>query len=272
MALALGSVFMIGALTAIIGVVTVIVMLFLMRPEALPALVSRPLSWSLELPGGLPAATAKDLFDEGVDHYGQGNNADALQNFYRALTADPTNASAEKFSLAAGELLVLDALTAHKDEAVADRKRREAERDKLLRDAKRSGRTGRAARAALEKEHRDDPVVVDALGLKKRKEVLELEASLAQAADLSASQEYTEAIEHYRKVLDESRDATLRKTAAAGLRLCERELAHSVAVPWSEAVMLEATGQPGAKAKFEEILSLHPTNPSAKLHIDRLER
>jgi len=272
MAIALGSVFAVGAVVAVLGVATVIIMLFLIQPEPIPELLSRPLSWSLDLPDDLPEADAKDLFQTGVDKYGDGKSDEALEFFYRALAADPANVSAEKFSFAAGEIMVLDELAIHKKQAVEAHRAREARRDKLLRQAKRSGRTGRAARASLEDEYRDDPVIMDAMDWKKRPEVLALESSLAKAADLGASENYTEAIKHYRQVFDQSNDVTLRKTAAAGLRLCERELARGVAVPWSEAVVQEATGQPGAKAKFEEILSKHPTNPSAALHIARLQR
>ena len=268
----LTGVFALGAVIAVIGVLAVIAVLYFSQPDPIPNLVSRPLSWSLDLPAGQADMPISDLFDKGVEKYGEGKNAEALEYFYRALSADPANESAEKFSFATGEVLVLDALSAHKETVVQARKARETNRDQMLRDVRRSGRTGRAARAALEKSFRDDPVVIEAMGWKKRPEILALEATLAEAADLSASESYAEAIERYRTVFDDAPEPTLRKTSAAGLRLCERELARTVAVSWNEAVLLEATGKNNAKAKFEEVLSQHPTNPSARLHVQRLQR
>jgi len=272
MAVALGSVFVIGAGVAVVVVVLIIAVVFLTRPEPLPVIVPHPLAWSLDLPGGLESASADALFEDGVAKMRDGKNRDALQDFYRVLTADPTNSSAEKFSFAAGELMVLDSLAKRHKEVIKARKERDAKRDKLIRDTKRSGRSGRTAKAKLEEEFRDDPVAIEAMGWKKTPEAAALEKTLAEAADLNAAEKYLEADEKFRNVLDKSNDPTVRKAAAAGLKVCQRELARSVAVPWQEAVMLDATGASGADTKFKEILSAHPTNASAKLHKARLER
>ncbi len=271
MAVALGSFFLIGIGIAVVFLVVVVAAFALTRQEPLPVTVERSPAWALDLPGGLESASADSLFEDGVAKMRDGKNREALQDFYRVLTADPANASAEKFSFAAGELMVLDALAARHKQVVKARKEREARRDKLIRDAKRSGRTGRTAKATLEAEFRDDPTAMAEMGWAKTEAAIALDKTLAEAADSSAAEAYNDADEKYRKVLAESKDSTLWKTAAAGMKVCQRELARGIAVPWSEAVMLEATGTAGAQPKFEEVLSAHPTNASVKLHLARIE-
>ena len=271
-AVALGSVFVIGAVLAVGVVAVIVVALVMTRPDPLPVIVPHPLAWSLDLPGGLESASADALFEAGVAKMRDGKNREALQDFYRVLTADAANMPAEKFSFAAGELMVLDALSEHHKHVTKARKDQDARRDKLLRDTRRSGRAGRDARAAIEEQFRNDPKAIEEMGWKKTPAAVALEKALAEATELNAAQKYVEADKKFRKVLKETQDPAVRKAALAGLTVCQRELARTVAVSWHEAIMLEATGQPGSQAKFEEVLSAHSTNPSAKLHVARLKR
>lgn len=261
----------IGALGAIVlTAVVVLALLMWSADEAIPQIEAQPPRWTLTLPSGLPAATAGDLFDAGVAKMRDGDRKGALQDFYRVIQADPRHPSAERFAFAAGELLTLDTLQKRLDTAVAARKQREAQRDALLRDAKRGDKVGRQAQLDLEARFREDPVVIDAMGWSKTEGMLALEAQARDAAELLAELNYAEAAARYRTVLDGATDPTLRKTAAASLMVCQRERAREKAETWRKAVMSEATGdRAAARAAFQELASSDPTNVSYRLHLDR---
>lgn len=269
--LAVGMVVTVLAFLGVVLLGAILVLLYFSLDERLPTIPASPPAWKLQLPPGLSSATANDLFDAGVGRMREGDRRGALQDFYRVLEADPGNSSAEKFAFAAGELLVLDALQGRMEQQVADKRKLEAERDRLLRDARRAGRIGRVAVAALEQRFRDDPVVIAERNWKKTDKMLALEQKARDAADLLNELKYAEAAKLYLDVLKGSNDPTLRKTAAAGLKMSQREVARAHAPQWTRAVMTEALGdRADAHRQFRDLAAEDPTNASYRLHLQRL--
>lgn len=257
---------------AALGLLAVTVILVMIAADTpLPDIPPRPPAWHLDLPGGLESAPANELFGTGVTRLSEGDYRGALEDFYRVLDADPGHRSADRFAFAAGERLVLDTMQRHLEQQIAAQKAREAERSKLLRDSRRSGRVRRNAQAALEERFREDPVVIEAMGWKPTERLVALERKTEEAAELLDKLSYAEAAARYQEVLDGSRDPALRKTAAAGLKVSQREIARGHAETWRRAVLAEATGSPDdARPLFQELASADPANVSARLRLERL--
>lgn len=262
-----GLVALVAALAVVIGILAV----YPTGPQR-PELEPTPPDWVLQLPGGLPQATITELFEQGIAAMRERENRDALEAFYRALTADPGNTTAERLAFVAGEFVVLDAIEPQLREDASARLTREARRDSLLEEAPKRTARGRRAQATLEEEYREDPLVIEAMGWEPGPETVAAKARIDEAAALEAEEDWAAAAAVYDEVLAVTRDPSLRKTATARQRIAQRELAREVAVDWRAGIEHESWGRlDEARSHYQRVLEVDPGNVSIRLRLERLD-
>ncbi len=257
---------------AVLVLVLVIVFVALsIQPKGPPVFDPRPPQWYLELPPNLPAAPVDTLFEQGREKMRARDHRAALQDFYRVLQTDPGYLYVDKFAYAAGETLVMEALSKEFASRSKARAEREAERDQLLAQSRRSGRVGNEARLKLKQKFKADPLVRQELDLPAPDDIVAVEKRAAEGTTLFAENKYDEAAKAFEEVLRQSEEPATRKQALANLRLAQKEIARVTAPTWSLAVMLEAEGKRAeAKQLFQELATGHPTIFSAQAHLARL--
>lgn len=226
----------------------------------------RPLAWALTLPGGLAPVDIDTLQKQGISALQSGDNKTALQDFYRILQTEAGTASAERLAFAAGEYVILDSLQTELEASTKTRLAREQRRTELLADATSGGSRRKPAVEALVKDFRDDSVVNSTLAWTPSEASKQLSRDLADAAVAQDDSQWARAVELYTKVLPKVSDPIQRKTAYAGVEACRRELARDVAADWRAAVLASANGDTStAKAKWDAVIKVDPTNPSARI-------
>jgi pSer/pThr/pTyr-binding forkhead associated (FHA) protein len=233
----------------------------------------QPPRWHLDLPPSLAAAPVDTLFDEGMEKMKRDHDArGALQDFYRVKQADPGYRDVDKFATAAGEALVLAALEREFKARAATKARRAEQRDDLLATWRKAKGAAKArAERTLETEFRSDPVVIDALGLDPSPEAQQAEAKVAQAIDQLNANELDAAARLFQEVLASSDDAALRRQVLAQLKLVQPNVARTSADLWQRGVLAEAAGRTDeARDLFTRLAKAHPSNPSARAHLERL--
>lgn len=233
--------------------------------------VAGPPRWKLTKPGNLAAADVRTLQTAGMDALRKGDNKGALLDFYRILEVDPGRPSAERLAFAAGEYLVLETLQDELKATGEARLAREKKRDDLLKIAKGTGPTRKAALDELVAGFRDDPIVVKALDWTTSDEAAKIDKQLADAAVKQDGDEFAAAADLYQAVYTASLDASQRKTARAGWKASRRELARETALEWRAGVVAEADGDlAAAKDHYAAVKKVDPTNTSVRLRLDGL--
>jgi len=239
----------------------------------LPIRAPQPPTWALELPGGLPAATVKELSDQGIEAMRQRDNRSALVAFYRALVADPGDPYSERLAFLAGEFVVLDAMEASLEDEVAAHEARQARRDQLLADVSGGGARARSSLARLQEEYRDDPLVIQQMGWQPGEVGVQVQDLLDQATEAEALEKWADAAELYAQARATAMDPDKRRLATTRERVVRRELARLVAVRWRQGVSAEAWGRlDEARGHYQAVLEVDPHNASARLRLERLER
>lgn len=268
-----GMLVFVGMLAVLVVVLVGVFVAIKLRPEGPPVFEAQPPRWSLKLPTGLEAAPVNQLFDQGRAKMRSGDRRAALQDFYRVLQTDPGYAYVDKFAFAAGEYMVLEVLQKEFSTRASVKTDKDAERDRLLRDWQNGSRTAKLrAETILKRKFKDDPQVIEALGLPAPQAQVELDKAAADATAEMANGKYDAAALLFAKVLAGSQVPATRKQALASLKLSQKEVARASAPDWRKAVMLEAEGKkPEAKTTFQALQTAHPANASAPLHLKRLE-
>ena len=260
------------ALVATVAIVGVVAAGSMSHHQVTPPRAQLGPTWRLELPPGLPPSQVPTLFDEGVQAMLQQHPRDALERFYRVLLAEPGNPAAERWSVAAGEHLMLQAMHEQLKKRAAERQEREARRDELL---ERWGNT-RFRRRAVEREFeaaglRDDPKVLTTLGWTPSNAEKELGKRVDTAFDLANRGQLGEAEAAFRGVLATSQNPVVKSRAAVGLQACRDRLSAQAAVTWREGVLAELRGDVDeARQQFRKVLEADPNNPSARAHLSYL--
>ena len=136
------------------------------RAPATTTVASVAPTWSLDVTDAPGTADVGVLFDAGLESMRQRDHRAALRAFYQALSAEPDNASAERFACVAGEYVLLGTLQPALEEKERSVRAAAQRRDELLGEAARGGRRGRAAADALATEFRNDPVVLETMARK----------------------------------------------------------------------------------------------------------
>ena len=251
--------------------VMVIVVVFALQPGAAPAFPQERPAWELQLPGDLPEANLDDLAETGRQRMAQGDRKGALQAFYRILDTDPNRFNhIDNFAFAAGEGMVMESLRAEAQKRDDARVKREKRRDQLLVDAETRGRRAVNARRALEKEFREDPVVIDHFDWRATDDMVAFEKKAAEGKKLVADTP-NEAIAPLMEVLAHSTDKELRQQAVASLDAARVAISRATAADMAQGVMLQASGETDlAKAKIGSIAAEHPAHPSARLRLAKL--
>ncbi|HHO52652.1 MAG TPA: FHA domain-containing protein [Deltaproteobacteria bacterium] len=267
-AILLASVLTLGALAVVTLIVVGIGVYFLSGPPTPIAVEAQPPRWELDLPQGLPAEEVPALTEQGMKNVMENNYRDALQDFYRILLASPGRHGVGTKAFSAGQLMVMDVLAEDFKVRAAERSEYEAKRDELLRQLGRS-RTKERAKSKLITNHRDDPIVIERLGLKPSEERVKLDTMMADATFQVQAKSFGEAADLYSEVLSKATDPEMRAAAIQGLKTSRRQLAQQSSAAWTEAVMLKATGNKGeAKKKFKELIEAYPQLPSAQAHLE----
>jgi len=256
---------------ALLLVVVVVVVLVAMQPSAAPSFPQDKPAWRLQLPGELPEANLDDLAETGRTRMAGGDRAGALQAFYRILDTDPNRFNhVDNFAFAAGEGMVMDALRADVATRDAARVKREKRRDELLVKAETRGRRAVRARDELERDYREDPVVIDHFDWKATDDMVAFEKKAAEGKGLVAESP-DQAIAPLMEVLANSTDKELRQQAVASLDAARTAISRTTAADTAQAVMLQASGEVElAKAKLGSIAAEHPAHPSAGLRLAKL--
>jgi len=243
------------------------------QAPATNTVVSGPPTWTLDVNEAPGSADVGVLFDAGLESMRQRDHRAALRAFYQALSAEPNNASAERFAFVAGEYVLLGTLQPALEERERLLRSEARRRDGLLGDAARGGRRGRAAADALASEFRNDPVVLETMGWGSSSQTRQLQTRVGDAAEAVTREAWAEAVAIYEEVLAEAPDATLRKTARGGLRVGRRELARGASEYWRAGILAEAEGNTNkARGYYEHVLGSYPGNPSATLRMEQLTR
>ncbi|MFT7519446.1 MAG: pSer/pThr/pTyr-binding forkhead associated (FHA) protein/tetratricopeptide (TPR) repeat protein [Kiritimatiellia bacterium] len=228
--------------------------------------------WQLELPAGLPPTQVPVLFDEGVSSMLQQEPRAALERFYRVLLAEPGNPAAERWSVAAGEHLMLQAMHEELIAQAEVRSAHAANRDTLLDQWSGSPPRRRSIEKRLrEDQFRDDPLVLSRLGWVPSRAEKELGKRVDAAFGLANSGQLAEAEAAFRGVLAITNNPVVKSRATLGLATCREHLAAEVAVQWREGVLAELRGDvAAARAHFRRVLETDPNNPSARAHLSYL--
>ena len=253
---------MLMLLLVVLAVVIIALAIAWERPP--PQLPNPAPTWEIEVPGGLVSASTDALFNAGVEKMRTGDQRQALQNFYRVLTTDPGANGAKKFAFAAGEALVLDSLQTHLDAKVAERKKIDAERTRLLSLAERGGRTGRNAQARLKETFAEDPLVIDAMSWEPTEAMTQRAKAMNAANAALAGEAWTSAAEGFAEVLATEPDKDTRVQAIAGLKAARRELSRAASVPWQRAVLATAFGEDDTQA-WDAVKDVDALNPCAMI-------
>jgi hypothetical protein len=264
----LGLAFLVFAL--LIAVVVVVVAL---QPAGMPAATHEPPTWEIQLPGGLPSTPLKDLADSGTRHMAEGKRKEALQDFYRVLSTDPSSfAYVDNFAFATSEGLILEALQPHVAEAQAERLQREQERDRLLSRASRSGRVARDAKRELESNFRSDPVVIDHFGWTATDSMVTAQRNASDARQLLAMKKADEAIAPLEEALSIAAKPELRDQIWTSLEQARLLVTEQSSEATREAVMLQLEGDDPEKAKaaLDALAAAHPQHASAALRRARM--
>ena len=112
---------------------------------------------------------------------------------------------------------------------------------------------------------------IDALDLEPSAEVNESEAKVAQAIDHLNKNELDAAARLFQEVLASSEDPALRRQVLAQLKLVQPNVARTSEDLWTRGVLAEAAGRKEeARDLFSRLAETHPSNPSARAHLDRL--
>ncbi len=216
--------------------------------------------WEMRLPAGLPASSTRSLFDHGVDRMRAGAYKDGVEDFYRVLLVDPTNADARKFAVAASELLALEALSAVVEARATEMQTDAARRDAFL------ARGDRTSRSALFATWGEDPVVIGAIGQSERSrnwsDAMIAAERLRTAGDPGARAAWT--------ALLKSRDLQQRTAARSALATLDTEQATRNRAAWEAAARLEAARDPGAAAAWRNLATQDPADVSARHHLSRI--
>jgi pSer/pThr/pTyr-binding forkhead associated (FHA) protein/tetratricopeptide (TPR) repeat protein len=241
------------------------------RAPATTTAVSGPPTWTLDVTEAPGSVDVGVLFDAGLESMRQRDHKAALRAFYQALSAEPNNASAERFAFVAGEYVLLGTLQPALDASERALRAERYRRDELLKEVSRGGRRGRAAADALATEFRNDAVVLETMGWGLSSQTRRLQERVADAAEAVTREAWAEAVTVYEEVLAEAPDAALRKTARGGLRVGRRELARGASEYWRLGILAEAEGNiDKARGYYEHVLGTYPGNPSASLRLERL--
>lgn len=256
---------------AVLFAAIVIVLLVAAQPGSVPTFPQEKPGWRLELPGSLPPESLDALAESGRAKMAEGNRKGALQDFFRILDTDPNRFNhVDNFAFASGEGIVMEALGAEVAKRESERLAREAERDRLLALARRSGRVARNAKSDLEDRFRDDPVVIDHFGWKATDGMVALEKKAAEGK-AALAESPSAALAPLHEVLANSREPDLRKAALANLKKAHEAISQSAADDELQAVMLQLEGESAlAKAKFDAIVAEHPGHVAATLRTSRL--
>ena len=265
---ALAFVAMLVVLAAIVGGVLYVMS---QQPPAPVVYEAKPPRWELKLPPSLAAAPVDELFEQGRNRMRERDMKGALQDFYRVMKADPGYPHVDKFAAAAGEVVVLETLEKELRARVAHEEQRAAQRDLLLEKRRKGTRSERVAvERTLKAEFGTDPIVIAALDLPAPP--AEEEANAVKAAgDLLSGNQLDAAAALFADILRTSDDAVLRRQALAQLKLIQPNVARMSAPAWQRGVLAEASGDAAAaRLIFAELAAEHPSNPSARAHLDRL--
>ena len=256
---------------AVLFAAVVIVVLVAMQPSGPPAFPQGKPAWELVLPGALPPESLDDLAESGRTKMASGDRSGALQDFYRILDTDPNRFNhIDNFAFASGEGMVMELLAAEAATRDAERVQREKRRDDLLSKARRSGRVARDAKRALERDYREDPVVIDHFGWKATDDMVAFEKKAAEGRAMVAT-DPNGAIAPLQEVLAHANDTALRKQVWSSLDKARESIARDAAADQLEAVMLQLTGETAlAQAKLASIVTEHPAHPSARLRLAKL--
>ncbi len=264
----LGLAFLLFAL--LIAVVVVVVAL---QPAGMPAAIHNPPTWEITLPGGLPPKPLQELADSGTRNMAAGKRKEALQDFYRVLSTDPASYSyVDNFAFATAEGLVLDSLQPHVADAQAKRLKREAERDRLLARAGRSGRVARDAKRELEASFRSDLVVIDHFGWAATDSMVAAQNNASGARQLLAMKKADEAIAPLEEALSVATKPDLRDQIWTTLEQSRQLITEQSLEATRAAVMLQFEGDDPTKAaeSLDALVKAHPQHPSAALRRARM--
>jgi pSer/pThr/pTyr-binding forkhead associated (FHA) protein len=256
---------------AVLAAALLIVVLVAMQPGGPPAFPQDKPAWRLVLPGALPAESLDALAESGRTKMAGGDRRGALQDFYRILDTDPNRFNhIDNFAFASGEGMVMELLGAEAARLDAERVRVEKHRDDLLARARRSGRVARDAKRELERDYRDDPVVIDHFGWKATDGMVAIEKKAAEGR-AKVTSEPDGAVAPLREVLANAREPALRKQALASLEQAYETIAAETAADYTEAIMLVVTGETElGKAKLASITAEHPAHVGAQLRLAEL--
>lgn len=262
------SVFTLGAL-AVVTLITVGAGVYFLSGPPTPIVVeSQAPRWELDLPQGLPAEEVPALTEQGTKSMMESEYDKALEDFYRILLARPGRHGVGMKAFSAGQLMVLGVLAEDFAIQAEERRKDEQKRDELLRQFGRRS-TKERAKSKLETNYRDDPVVIQRLGLEPSEERTKLDTMMADATFQTQAKAFGEAATLYAEVLLKAKDPEMRAAAIQGLQTSQRQLAQQSSEAWSEAVLLKATGKKGeAKAKFKSLAETYPQLPSAQAHLE----
>jgi hypothetical protein len=262
-----------GAAFVLFLIVVLIVLVFATQPGSrdVATFQAGPPPWALQIDAPSTASTDA-LAEEGTRRMGEGQRLEALRAFYQVLQREPAKYSyVDNFAFATGEGLVLEALQPHVAEAQAARAQQEMQRDRLLVQARKSGRPAADARRELERDHRNDPVVVAQMGWPATETMISQEKKAAEAKKLLADDRPDDALAALSEVLATSRDPKLRKQATALQVSSWKALTQSTSDPLRAAVMLDVTGDDeAARLALAAIVRDHPAHVSARLRLAAL--
>ncbi|MEZ4321206.1 MAG: FHA domain-containing protein [Myxococcota bacterium] len=264
-------------IVGVVGVIMVIagVLWFTAPTVATPKIPPRPPSWTLQLPPDLPPSNTEQLFNEGSTAAQSNDYELALQDFYRVLTAEPGHRSAKKFAAFTAEVMVAQTLGRELTLAEEARLKREARRDRLLRESEnsRNNRVRRNAERELQQDFREDPLVQKKMNWSLTDRQLGHREIAARIEQRTKVDQHDEAVRLARKLLQESTEPELRDKVEALLAEAEAKQSKAVASVWRKAVMDEALGDTAAAIEgYKAIIKQSPNNISARIRIERLEK
>jgi len=264
----LGLAFLLFAL-----LIAVVVVLVALQPAGMPAATHDAPTWEIKPPGGLPSMPLQELADSGTRNMAAGKRKEALQDFYRVLSTDPASYSyVDNFAFATAEGLVLESLQPHVADAHAKRLKREAERDRLLARASRSGRVARDAKRELESNFRSDLVVIDHFGWTATESMVAAQNNASEARQLLAMKKADEAIAPLEEALSVATKPDLRDQIWTTLEQSRQLITEQSLEATRTAVMLQLESDDPAKATeaLDALVKAHPQHPSAALRRARM--
>lgn len=254
------------AATVLVGLITVLTWPSTTGLDLPPQPEPAPPSWTLTLPPNPPPATVSTLFNDGVAAMRRRHSSEALRAFYRVLLAENGNRAAERWSFTAGEHLMLDTLELRHHETKLDRDARNAARDELLAKWPR-----RKAARELRARFRDDPVVLAKTGWPPSQAEANLARTIDRAIIDANAGRLVDAANAFDDVYSRTQNPTLEQRATFGRQSVRRDLAKLVAADWRAGIDAQARGHlDEARAAYQRVLALDPTNPSAKARLSDL--